>query len=219
MFFNGQITRTIKSYHPKNEAFSKALWQNSQQISSTEYLPASRLLSACLQVRDLKSFAKLENRERSSTILPRKLATFEMLYVNHHTICRTNQKHWFLRWLANGVFQNNDLCWQAFPFPPPPSPLPLLHFLFHNSFPPPPSLHFSLVPISCAAKLSKSRSSVFLCSKNPQKRLLRKAKCSAIKCGLSFSLLRSGILTVRGSCEPQEKDVEILFPVLYGPGF
>ena len=95
-----------------------------------------------------------------------------MLYVNHHTICRINQKHRFLRWLANGVFQNNDLCWQAFPFPPPPSPL--LHFLFHNSFPPPPSLHFSLVTISCAAKLSKSRSSVFLCSENPQKRLLRR---------------------------------------------
>ena len=77
MFFNGQITRTIKSYHLKNEAFSKALWQNSQQISSTEYLPASRLLSACLQVRDLESFAKLENQERSSTILPRKTSQFE----------------------------------------------------------------------------------------------------------------------------------------------
>ena len=184
MFFNGQITRTIKSYHLKNdrEAFSKALWQNSQQISSTEYLPASRLLSACLQVRDLESFAKLENQERPSTILPRKTShiwMWEMLYVNHHTICRTNQKQWFLRWLANGVFQNNDLCWQAFPFPPPPSPL--LHFLFHNSFPPPHSLHFSLVPISCAAKLSKSRSSVFLCSENPQKRLLRRLGDSVLE--------------------------------------
>ena len=97
---------------------------------------------------------------------------WEMLYVNHHTICRTNQKHWYLRWLANGVFQNNDLCWQAFPFPPPPSPL--LHFLFHSFFPPPPSLHFSLVPISWAAKLSKSRFSVFLCPEIPQKRLLRR---------------------------------------------
>ena len=163
MFFNGQITKTIKSYHLKNEAFSKALWQNSQQISSTEYLPTSRLLSACLQVRDLESFAKPENQERSSIILPLKTShvwMWEMLYVNHHTVCRTNQKHWFLRWLANGVFQNNDLCLQAFPFPPLPSPL--LHFLFHNSFPPPPSLHFSLVPIFG-----------LFCSEHPQKRLLR----------------------------------------------
>ena len=67
---------------------------------------------------------------------------WEMLYVNHHTICRTNQKHWFLRWLAKGDFQNNDLCWQAFPSLLPLPPPPLLHFLFHNSFPLPPSLHF-----------------------------------------------------------------------------
>ena len=70
MFFNGQIIRTIKSYHMGNEVFYHFLHRVS----------ASRLLSACLQVRDLKSFgrfAKLENRERSSTILPRKTSTFE----------------------------------------------------------------------------------------------------------------------------------------------
>ena len=66
-------------------------------------------------------------------------------------------------------FQNNDLCWQAFPFPPPPSSI----FSIIPS-PLPPRSIFSLVPISCVAKLSKSCSSVFLCSENPQKRLLRR---------------------------------------------
>ena len=67
-------------------------------------------------------------------------------------------------------FQNNDLCWQAFPFPPPPSSI----FCSIIPFPLPPRSIFSLVPISCVAKLSKSCSSVFLCSENPQKRLLRR---------------------------------------------
>ena len=83
---------------------------------------------------------------------------------------------------------------------PPPPPLPSLHFsLFPISLgsvssrclgmrpcSPPERLsggERGLIPeqrldtestISCAAKLSKSRSSVFLCSENPQKRLLRR---------------------------------------------
>ena len=51
---------------------------------------------------------------------------------------------------------------------------PLLASVSFIPFPLPPCSIFSLVPISCAAKLSKSRSTIFLCSENPQKRLLRR---------------------------------------------
>ena len=66
-----------------------------------------------------------------------------------------------LRSLANGVFQNPGVCLQAVPSLP--SPTPLFQFL-------------ALAPFFAMAKHRKSRSSVFLCSKTPQNRLLRRLR-------------------------------------------
>ena len=56
--------------------------------------------------------------------------------------------------LLGGVLQNTDLCWQAFLSFPPPSPLAP----FFHSFP----------------FLARQNYQNFLCSENPQKRLLRR---------------------------------------------
>ena len=172
MFFNGQITRTIESYHLKNEAFPKPFGK-----IVNRFPPQSICITASFCLSSSSRFEKLCKARKSRALFNYSSENWPRLNVRdairQSSHYMPHQSEALISPLAGKwVFQNNDLCWQAFPFPPPPTPL--LHFLFHNSFHPPPSLHFSLVPISCAAKLSKSRSSVFLCSENPQKRLLRR---------------------------------------------
>ena len=136
MFFNGQITRTIESYHLKNEAFQKPFGK-----IVNRFPPQSICITASFCLSSSSRFEKLCKARKSRALFNYSSENWPRLNVRdairQSSHYMPHQSEALISPLAGKwVFQNNDLCWQAFPFPPPPTPYSIFCSIIPSTLPP-----------------------------------------------------------------------------------